>query len=83
MVMNGAEKAILNELKWIKEKQISHDKLLGKVFDKFESGSGKISANREAVAVNTETIDTHKKLFYALFTVVSTLAVALIVNALN
>jgi len=80
-MVNGGEKLILNELKWIKDKQIKHDKLFDRIFEKFENGTGKISENRTDIAVNTESITTHKKLFYALFSIVGTLAVALVVNA--
>ena len=89
--MNGKEGKILTQvaqdIKWMKEKQIDHDRLIGKVFDKiekideqFEKGSGKIAENRQGIAVNSSNIATHKKLIYALFGVLGTITVTLIIN---
>ena len=81
--MNGAEQSILNELKWIKNKQVAHDKLFGKIFEKFETGTGKIRDNRENIAVLTETLTTHKKLFYALFSLAGTGVIGLVIKLIS
>lgn len=82
--MNGKETKILQivstDVKWMKSKQINHDKILNKLFTQLEAITGKISDNREDIGVLSEIIGTHKKLFYGLFTAVVGLISAYIVS---